>query len=305
MPKRSLSVRKVTFQKKYDRSGNPEQFSPADLDGKNLLDLFDAWMKEPNAIPLMEPGSDDCVVVKKVSRPDKYSLFIDTNSGKRGEEGDLYRPDSSRPAQHINEEDAATGHTRALLYVPERGRNALLFSEHCLRGTAGKRLLDLFSRRFAKQCPSIKLKSEYVCEGPEWLEHIKAVKSIEIRAHRLPKKSYDALGTTAGSFNLEFKPDTRRSFPIQKYLKLREAKDEANILDSVFGIPELDGEGKSKLLATVVGNDDRTKKVDFDKEVLPHFLRTLSENGDPEISDDEFIQRCFVHADEILKRIGE
>lgn len=55
MPKRSLSVRRLTFQKKYDRSGNPEQFSPADLDGKNLLDLFDAWRKEPNAIPLMEP----------------------------------------------------------------------------------------------------------------------------------------------------------------------------------------------------------------------------------------------------------
>lgn len=153
MPKRSLSVRRLTFQKKYDRSGNPEQFSPADLDGKNLLDLFDAWRKEPNAIPLMEPGSDDCVVVKKVSRPDKYSLFIDTNSGKRGEEGDLYRPDSSRPAQHINEEDAATGHTRVLLYVPERGRNALLFSEHCLRGAAGKRLLDLFSRGSQSSAP--------------------------------------------------------------------------------------------------------------------------------------------------------
>lgn len=305
MPKRSLSVRRLTFQKKYDRSGNPEQYSPADLDGKNLLDLFESWSLGPNAIPLMEPGSDDCVVLKSVTRPDKFSLFIDTNSGKRGEEGDLYRPGSSRPAQHINEEDAATGHTRALLYVPERGRNALFFSEHCLRGTAGKRLLDLFNRWFSKQFPSVKLKSEFVCEGPDWLEHIKAVKSIEIRAHRLPKNSYEALGTTNGSFNLEFKPDKGRGFPILNYLKLRKIKDEANIVETVFGMPELDGEGKSKLLATVVGNDDRTKKVDFDKEVLPHFLRTLSENGEPEISDDEFIQRCNVHADEILKRLGE
>ena len=303
MPKRSLGVRRLTFVKKRDRSDDPEQFSPANLNGDNLLDLFERWIKGPDAVPHMDPKSDDCVMIKEVSRPNELSVLVDTNSGKRGEEGELYTPNSSISARHINEEDAPTGHTRVLLYVPESGRNALFFSEYCQRGTAGTRLIDLFSKWYINECPDIKMEKEFVREGEDWLQHIKAVKSIEMRAHRLPECTYEALQTKKGSFSLEFKPAKGQDF-IRKALDgIRQRKNEANIAKSIFGIPELDGSGETSLLATVVGNDGRSKKINLADEVLPHFLRALSENGEPELNNEQFVQHCLDHASTIIERL--
>lgn len=301
MPKRSLEVRRVTFRKKRDRSDNPQRFSPADLNSDNLLDVFDSWRKEPDSIPLMDEGSDDCVMVKEVTRPNDLTLFIDTNSGRSGEEGEVYTRGSLESVHHITEEEAPTGHTRAMLYVPKQGRNALFFSEYCQRGTAGTRLIKLFKKWFSIKYPDILMETEFVLEGSEWLDHITAVKSIEMRAHRLPTNSYGALGTKSGSFSLEVKPDKGRSFSRKTILDLKAAK---NVAATVFGIPELDGSGENKLFATVVGRDGRSKKVDLADEVMPHFRRTLSESGEPELSNDEFVSRCLGYAEEILSRLG-
>lgn len=303
MPKRSLEVRRITFRKKRDRSDDPQVFSPVDLNNESLLDIFDSWRREPDAIPPMEEGSDDCVMVKEVLRPNNLALFIDTNSGRRGEEGEVYAPGSTESVHHITEEEAPTGHTRALLFVPSQGRNALFFSEYCQRGTAGTRLTKLFKKWFSRKYPDVLMETEFVLEGPEWFDHITAVKSIEMRAHRLPLNSYEALGTKSGSFSLEVKPDKGRSFSRKTLGDIK--KMTANVAATVFGIPELDGAGENKLFATVVGRDGRSKKVDLADEVMPHFRRTLSESGESEISNDEFVSRCLEYADEILSRLEE
>ncbi len=300
MPKRSLEVRRISFRKKRDRSDNPQKFAPSDLKGTNLLEIFYTWLSDPNAIPFMEDDSEDCVVIKEITRPSSLTIFIDTNSGKRGEAGEVYTPASTKSVYHITEEEAPTGHTRALLYVPEQGRNALFFSEYCQRGTAGTRLIKLFKRWFDKNYPDILMETEFALEGQEWFEHISAVKSIEFRAHRLPANSYGALGTEKGSFCFEVKPDKGRSFPVKTLLDM---KGQEKVASTVFGIPELDGVGESRLLATVIGKDGRSKKVDLADEVMPHFRRTLSESGEPEISNDEFIERCLGYSDEIISRL--
>lgn len=300
MPKRSLEARRLTFRKRRDTSDNPEVYSPADLHGENLLDIFESWLQKPDAVPHMDASSDDCVVIKKVSRPYPNVLFIDTNSGRRGESGEVYSPSGLQSLHHITEEEAATGHTRALLYVPDRGRNAIFFSEYCQRGTAGTRIIKLFFKWFYKERPSILCSSEAVLESETWLENITAVKSIEMRAHRLPNNSYDRLRTTVGSFNLELKPGRGRSFSKDVLAKLKSPES-----SSLLGIPELEGEGETKFLATVIGQDNREKKIDLNDEVMPHFRKTLSENHEPEMPDHDFIVSCIQHAEDILVRLGE
>lgn len=214
MPKRSLEARRLTFRKRRDTSDNPEVYSPADLHGENLLDIFESWLQRPDSVPHMDASSDDCVVIKKVSRPHPNVLFIDTNSGRRGESEEVYSPSGLQSLHHITEEEAATGHTRALLYVPDRGRNAIFFSEYCQRGTAGTRII----KWFCKEQPLILCSSEAVLESEAWLENIAAVKSIEMRAHRLPSNSYDRLKTKVGSFrhSLQAMQNDYRRMPHQK-----------------------------------------------------------------------------------------
>ena len=236
MPRRSLQVRLLTFRKSRAKKDDSKTYSPRDLDGADLLVLFKDWCSNPNLVNLMGHGEEDFVHINSVLPLNKNSLLIDTNAGKRGTSGVLY-DEKGETKESIAENDAATGHTRALLYVPERGEFALLFSEYCQRGTAGTKLLKGFKKWFTRAFPHIVLESCAVLEGEEWLRQIEAIQSIEVVALGLPKNAYMGLQNTKGSFSIQFKPEKGGAFPTSIVNRLRNNPFE---MGKLLGIAEID-----------------------------------------------------------------
>lgn len=301
MPKRSLQARWLTFRQKGINENEAESYSPSNLNGTNLIDLFENWCSDPKSIPLLEKGTDDCVHVNSVERINSSSLLIDTNAGKRGISGILYSG-SGEAKSSISEDDAPTGHTRAMLYVPDRGQSALLFSEYCQRGTAGTRLLRGFNRWFNENFPSILMQSSAVLEGEDWLNQVSEIKSVSVSVHGLPEKAYRGIQTINGSLSVEFKPTTKRSIPFEFIRRIRKNPLRAG---SLLGIPEIDERGNIKTKIGVIGRDGRRKTIDLLEEKMPVFLRTLNAIGEPELSNEDFVNLCQQYALELLDRLGE
>ena len=299
MPKRSLAARRIWLEEPRAKNSIPQTIAPSDIDGRSLIDIFCDWCSDPKMIAQAEKGSDDCIRVNSVQRLSTGALLVDTNSGKRGEKGELYGFSQSKPLFHISESDAPTGHTRNILFIPQRGESALFFSEYCMRGTSGTQLIRGFTR-YVSQVLSKRLSSEFLLESDEWLDNIRSVRNIEFRVHKLPSKSYEALQTTKGSVSIEMRPARGSSFDGSVIDKLRNRVDIAN---SLIGLQELDGE-PTRVFATVRGADGRDKKVDLQDIEAPRFYRTLSERDQPELTDDQFIQTCSDYAGMLFSRLG-
>lgn len=303
MPKRSLSVRSLRFRQKHKKPENAEKYAPSDLDGCNLIDLFEEWVRQPDVIPLMDEQSNECVKIKNVVRMTDSFLLIDTLTGKRGEEGELYDPEEDEPVFHISEDQAPTGHTRACLYVPDRGEVALFFSEHCQRGSSGYRLIRSFASHYSRYSSSIKLDIETVIEGSDWLDHIQAIRDVEVKVYSLPSDASKLLNAQEGIVSVSIKPQRNKRFSAGLLGALR---SEVAKPGTIIGFPELDDLGESKILATVEGDDGRSKKIDVMQEnTVPKFYRTLSENGEPELTDDQLLEKCLEYADEIFSSLGQ
>lgn len=122
---------------------------------------------------------------------------------------------------------------------------------------------------------------------------MESIKEYKIVTQGLPKNSYGVLGSRFGQMSLTLKPDRRKTFPFFSEQKIR--KVSAGDLDDI---------GPSRVKATLEGADGREKTIDLDKPDLPYFLRTLTESGEPELTDKQFVQRCRGYALEIFKRLG-
>ncbi len=302
MPKRSLGVKSLRFRQKGIKPEDAESYAPSDLDGANLLDLFLDWASNEENIPLMNKSSIDCLKICSVKKLDSESLLIDALTGKRGEEGELFDLAKSDPVFHITEEQAPTAHTRTLLYVPRRGEIALLFSEYCLRGASGARMHKLFSSYFSKENKHIKMDSESVLEGSEWLNHVSAVKNLEIKIHGVPPSAAASIRAVDSTISLICQPKKGQNIALNVLNDLRKRSVKPG---DVLGFPDFNSED-ADVLATVQGEDKRTKKINvFQEDSAPKFYRTLSENNEPELSDDEFVSECRKYAQELLAGLGQ
>ena len=186
-----------------------------------------------------------------------------------------------------------------LLIVPEEGESALLFSEVCHRGSSGPVLLRDFRTFFRREFPKVNLLSSQVKEGSEWLKQVESIKEYKIVIQGLPKNSYGVLGSRSGQMSLTLKPDRKGTFPFLSGQAITKIS-----AGDLVGAPDLDDLGPSKVKATVKGADGREKTIDLDRPDLPYFLRTLTESGEPELADEQFVRRCRGYALEIFKRLG-
>ena len=299
MPKRSLGVREIRFRTANVPEGKAESFAPSDIEGQSLLEIFERWCEGLCGSTHVRKEAEECVLVKRVQRLDAETLLVDTLSGKMGEEGEVLAQDGIESKYHISYDEAPTGHTRCLLIVPEEGESALLFSEVCHRGSSGPVLLRDFRTFFRREFPKVNRLSSQVKEGSEWLKQVESIKEYKIVIQGLPKNSYGVLGSRSGQMSLTLKPDRKGTFPFLSGQAITKIS-----AGDLVGAPDLDDLGPSKVKATVKGADGREKTIDLDRPDLPYFLRTLTESGEPELADEQFVRRCRGYALEIFKRLG-
>lgn len=304
MPKRSLVVKKLTFWKKNSRIRNRETFSPRDLSGISLLDLISEWLDAPSSLPTMSEDSEDCIKLKGYRRDDDSGMIlIDSFSGKAGERGEVYSPGHDEPDQYISEEQAVTGHTRVSFVVPERGEFAFMFSEICSRGTSGTRIFNEFKSFFGERLPGITMSYEVITEGSDWLSNIIGAKSIAIKSDCVPCAKSKVFDGNEGSYEVSVRASKGKLLAVRLLNKLRNFPKDAIV---ELGFPEETDIGKLSICAKAIGEDRREKTIDlFDDCAAPAFRRTLSENGEPELSNEEFARQCSGYACKLLERYGQ
>lgn len=178
MGRRVLTVSELTFHQKFKR--NPASFAPADLDGEDLLDIFETWAKSLNTSDTHNEERQTWVSVAEVVRYASRVLMLDLRVGAYGEPGDLVDISTGNPVGQIEDHQAPTGENRAMLFVPERGERAHFLSEESSRGSAGGRILSLFKKHFSQYTDQITMVTAPVTEGEAWREAAKLTE-VEVR----------------------------------------------------------------------------------------------------------------------------
>lgn len=168
MGRRVLTVSELTFHRKFKR--NPASFAPADLDGEDLLDIFETWAKSLNTSDTHNEERQTWVSVAAVVRYAPRVIMLDLRVGAYGEPGDLVDISTGSPVGQIEDHQAPTGENRAMLFVPERGERAHFLSEESSRGSAGGRILSLFKKHFSQYTDQITMVTAPVTEGEAWRE---------------------------------------------------------------------------------------------------------------------------------------
>ena len=176
MGRRVLTVYELSFHEKRKRK--PASFAPADLDGEDLLNIFQTWVAGLTTAETHNEGRQTWVSVDDVSLYAPRVLLLDLRIGAYGEAGELVDVDTGEPVGTIADNQAPTGSNRALLFVPETGERAYFLSEESSRGQAGGRIRELFCSYFSRYTDKVTMVMTAVTESEVW------AKAAELTARR-------------------------------------------------------------------------------------------------------------------------
>ena len=106
MGRRVLTVYELSFHEKRKR--NAASFTPADLDGEDLLDIFQTWVAGLTTAETHNKGRQTWVSVDDVSLYAPRVLLLDLRVGAYGEAGELVDVDTGEPVGTIADNQAPT-----------------------------------------------------------------------------------------------------------------------------------------------------------------------------------------------------
>ena len=175
MGRRVLTVYELSFHEKFKRK--PASFAPADLNGEDLLDVFETWITSLTTEDTHNEDRQTWVSVADTSRYAARVLLLDLRVGAYGEAGDLVDVETGESVGTIEDNQAPTGSNRALLFVPKTGERAYFLSEESSRGQAGGRIRELFRSHFSGYTDKITMVMSAVTEGEVWAEAAQLTRS--------------------------------------------------------------------------------------------------------------------------------
>lgn len=295
MGRRVLTVSELTFHQKYRR--NPETFAPADLAGKDLLEIFETWAASLNSTDTHNEERQTWVSIAEVAQYAPRVLLLDLRVGAYGEPGEVVDTSTGAPVGQIENHQAPTGQNRAMLFVPERGERAYFFSEESSRGSAGGRILTLFKKHFSSYTNKITMEMARVTESEAWQE---AAKLTEIEVRVMGKSAHleDGLDVKVGKVSYIAKPEKRGFFSGKLLDKLHHAEVAAKVV-AVADLPE------DRDVFVTMKRDGREKKFQLGSEGAPAIREVLNDSGEEALGTDELMNRCTEKAYDLATRTGE
>lgn len=139
MAKHSFAVYQIQVSRKW----YPNQIMPVDdLDGLDLLDLFDDSLKKLEHTPRRDERRQYHLSVAHHQRTDAREVEMRFDYGKFGSKGTVKNVHDHEDKYHIEDDEAPTTFLRSLLVVPHRSPFALLLTESYGRYSAGTALLE-------------------------------------------------------------------------------------------------------------------------------------------------------------------
>lgn len=294
MGRRVLTVSELTFHRK--RKHNPATFAPTDLDGEDLLDIFETWAKSLDTSDTHNEKRQTWVSVAAVMRYAPRVIMLDLRVGAYGEPGDLVDISTGAPVGQINDHQAPTGENRAMLFVPERGERAHFLSEESSRGSAGGHILRLFKKHFSQYTDQITMVTAPVNEGEAWREAAKLTE-VEVRVTGKSADVADGLTVKVGRVSHVARPERRGVFPGKLLGELHRTSVAAEVV-AVDELPE-----DHDVFVTMV-RDGRTKKFQLGSEGAPAIREVLNDSNEEALDVDKLVETCTEKVRDLLARTG-
>lgn len=294
MGRRVLTVHELTFHEKY--KPKHVSYAPVNLDGEDLLDVFEAWARDLSTADTLNEDRQTWVNVAQVSRYGPRVLLLDLSVGAYGEAGELVDVHTGEPVGTIEDNHAPTGSNRALLFVPRTGEQAYFLSEESSRGQAGGRIRELFRSHFVNYTNKVTMEMAAVTEGEVWAEAAELTE-VEVRVGGKSVDIADGPNVQIGKISYVAKPERRKRFPGKLLKDLKEEK----VLKRIVAVPDL-SEDRSVWVTMV--RDGRTKKFELGTEGAPAIRELLNEASEPILDTDELISRCTQRVTDLCRRRG-
>ena len=294
MGRRVLTVYELSFHEKRKRK--PASFAPADLDGEDLLDIFQTWVVDLSSAETHNEDRQTWVSVAHTSRYAPRVLLLELHVGTYGEAGDLVDVDTGNPVGNIADNQAPTGSNRALLYVPETGERAYFLSEESSRGRAGGRIRDLFRSHFSRYTDKVTMVMTPVTEAELWAEAAKLTE-VEVRVEGKSIDVADGPHVQVGKLSYIARPERKKRFPSKLLKHLKDEKTLKRIV-AVEDLPE------DRRVWVTMEHDGRTKKFELGTEGAPAIREVLNEAKDSALETPELVARCTDRVMGLCERRG-
>ncbi|WP_304270886.1 hypothetical protein [Pseudoglutamicibacter cumminsii] len=294
MGRRVLTVSEMTFHRKRKR--NPTTFAPSDLEGEDLLDIFETWAKSLDTSTTHNEERQTWVSVEEVVRYASRVLILHLRVGAYGEPGELMDISTGTTVSQIEDDQAPTGENRALLFVPQRGERAFFLSEVSSRGSAGGRILRLFKTHFVEYTDQITMKTALVTEDEVWREAAE-LKEVEVRVTGKSADVADNLKVKVGRLSYVARPEKGRFFQRDLLDELHRASVAAQVV-SVDELPE------DHDVFVTMERDGRRKKFQLGSEGTPAIREVLNDSNEEVLDVDELVERCTQRVRGLLSRTG-
>lgn len=292
MGRRALTVYEMSFRQK--RAKNPASFAPSNLEGKDLLDIFEVWVRSLRPADTKIEAKQTWLSVSDVSRYAPRVLLVNLRVGFYGEKGDVVDVDKNTTVGTISTNHAPTGHNRVLLFVPETGERAFFFSEESSRGHAGGVLRNLFKTHFSKHISKITMEFRPVTESEVWLEAANLTE-VEVRVEGRSVDIADRHSVKVGRVSYVAHPARRNFFP----RKLLKGITKEEILKRVMSVDDLPAD---RTVFVKFERDGRKKKFIVGKEDFPQIREILNEHNEPILPDKELVKKCVERVENLCER---
>lgn len=295
MGRRTLTVAELKFHEKRKRNG--ASYAPADLDGDDLLDVFEKWAAALSSDDTIDQQRQSWIEVTSLSRYAPRVLVVTLGVGAYGEAGPIVDATTGEKVFELTEEQAPTGENRAVLMVPGNGESAFYLAEQSSRGSAGGHLLRLFRKHFSEFSDEITMVFEAVTESEAWSTQAE-LKEVEVRIKGRSADIADGPHVEVGTFSYTARPVKRHSFPRDLLKKLRDDTHAAGQVVGISTVPE-----DSDVFVTMV-RDGRQKKFEVGGVGAPTFREVLNEADSAPLGESELVERCVERVSDLCGRTG-
>lgn len=294
MGRRVLTIYELSFHEKRKR--NPASYAPADLNGEDLLDIFQTWVKNLTTQETHNEDRQTWISLAKVSLYAPRVLLLDLRVGTYGEAGDIVDVNTGNPVGNIADNQAPTGSNRALLFVPETGERAYFLSEESSRGRAGGCIRDLFRSHFSRYTDKVAMVMAPVTESEVWAEAAELTE-VEVRVEGTSIDIADGPHVKVGKLSYIARPERWKRFPGKLLKGLKDGK----ILKRIVAIEDLP---EDRTVWVTMEHDGRTKKFELGTEGAPAIREVLNGASEPALKTPELVNKCMDRVTDLCERRG-
>lgn len=294
---RSLSVYKLTFNSRGDADAI---IDPADLGGKDVLDLLDSFCAK-SAAPA-QVGNDERFIrfgSCAVSGDRAFAKFSSGRAGLRVSVLDTTILEDS--GIEYGESMAGMVECRLLLRRTPGLGYAIACVESVPNGGGVTAPLTLFKRYVNGGGLGVTMKYEQIHEV-EALDGFKGIEEIELRRYGKPDDV--SSGTVVNSGLITHRVGHKRGLLMPLALFGGFLKDRRAVAE-YMGVA-VDYDGDEDLFVTLRQKDGRSRKYCMGKELAVPIREVLNESGEEPPSDEEFAERCVeacIRAEDTMDRL--